>query len=148
VEKVKILLKETKNGCSLFANQIIEVDEKILEFEKNFISYSTNKTLRISENVHQISRDPEALENFINHSCKPNTYIDFQNLFLISSKKIEYGEEITYDYFTSDWDNEDVFDCQCGTSNCRQKINGFKHLSDEERLKIKNKLSPFLLNKF
>lgn len=143
----KIFLLQTEKGKGLFAGEEILAGEKILEFEKNFVDYPTNKTLRIGENTHQLSTDPEAFENFINHSCEPTAQIDFKNLFLIASRTIDKGEEITYDYFTSDWEDEDVFDCRCGSSNCRLLVNGFKNLTQEERLKIKDKLSPFLLSK-
>lgn len=139
---------KTKKGLGLRLINKISAGALILVFEKNFVSYPTNKTLRISENCHQLCQDERQAENFINHSCEPNAYIDFDRLELRALKTIEPGEEITYDYLTSDWDSEDVFICDCKTLNCRGLIRGFRYLDKAGRQKIKHLLSPFLQSKF
>ena len=101
----------------------------------------------MDEDLHQISTDPEAVENFINHSCEANAYIDFESLTLRAVRDIRRGEEITYNYFTTDWDKEDVFDCLCGTSTCFKKISGFRSLDYTDQLKLKEYLSGYLLKK-
>lgn len=101
----------------------------------------------MEEDLHQISTDPEAVENFINHSCEANAYIDFESLTLRAVRDIRRGEEITYNYFTTDWDKEDVFDCLCGTSGCFKKISGFRSLDYTDQLKLKEYLSGYLLKK-
>lgn len=142
-----IQLIQTPKGKGLRATKKIFKSEYILSFEKNFVNYSNNKTLRIDENLHQISTDPEAIENFVNHSCEANAYIDFESLTLRAFRDIEAGEEITYNYFTTDWDKEDVFDCLCGTSVCFRKISGFKSLDFDNQLRLKELLSGYLLKK-
>ena len=123
-------------------------NEIIFYFEKNFVPEPNNFTLRINENKHQLSENPSAKENFLNHSCYPSAYIDFDLLALRAIREVRKGEEVTYNYFTTDWDGEDIFECKCGSSGCIKQISGFKYLPYEEKIKIKKFLSPFLLKKF
>jgi len=134
-------------GRSLVAVRPIQINETILSFQRNFVDISTNKTLRIDAYTHQLSSDTEAPENFVNHSCAANAYIDFSDISLKALRGILAGEEVTYNYFTSDWDDEDVFECACGASECKKHIAGFKSLKLEDRLALKNRISPFLRSK-
>ena len=49
---------------------------------------------------------------FINHSCKPNCYIDIKNgtIWIRAAKRIRKGNEITYHYHT---DGEALIKCRC-----------------------------------
>ena len=143
----KIKIRLTEKGKSIFAICQIERHEIIVRFERNFTNQPSNKTLRIAENTHQLSRESHSMENFINHSCEPNGYINFKDMTLRALRRINEGEEITYNYLTADWDDEDVFDCKCGSARCLKKVHGFKNLSFVEKQKLKRFLSPFLKKK-
>ena len=49
---------------------------------------------------------------FINHSCKPNCYIDIKQgvIWIRAARPIRRGEELTYDYNT---DGEGLIHCRC-----------------------------------
>ncbi len=49
---------------------------------------------------------------FINHSCRPNCYIDIRNgiIWIRAARTIRRGEELTYDYHT---DGEGLIKCRC-----------------------------------
>ncbi len=143
----KVEIKETNKGKGIFANKKIGKYERILEFEKNFVTKPSNFTLRIAENIHQISKDPCAKENFVNHSCEPNAYINFKDLSLKALRNIKPDEEIAYNYLTVDWDDEDIFECKCRAKNCYKNLHGFKNLSFKEKIKLRQFLSPFLSKK-
>jgi hypothetical protein len=143
----KVLIKKVGYGFGVLANEFILKGDVILNFERNFINFSTNKTLRINDCSYQVSTNPKLPENFINHSCEPNACIDFEELSLVALKDIPINQEITYNYFTSDWDKEDVFECYCSSIICKKKISGFKYLSIQQKNEIKEFLSPFLKSK-
>ena len=52
------------------------------------------------------------LARFINHSCRPNCYIDIKNsvIWIRAARTIRTGEELTYDYNT---DGEGLIKCRC-----------------------------------
>jgi len=143
----KILVKETETGMGLFTTRSIRSGEKILEFEQTFVKIPTNISMQVGEHKHQLSTDPTIPENFVNHSCEPTAYVDFATLTLYALKTLTPGEEITFNYCTSDWGSTDAFECRCHSPRCKKDITGFKHLSLEERLEIKDFLSPYLQSK-
>ncbi len=143
----KFKVKKTKSGKSLFAVEKIDRDELILKFEENFKSNSTKDSLQIEESKHQYSKDEEAAENFIDHSCVPNGYIDFSDLSFKAKTRIEPGEKLTFNYLTTEWDLKNKFKCKCSSSNCYGKIEGFNHLPKAEKKELKPYLSPFLKRK-
>lgn len=148
----KIILTNNSKGKGVIAAKNISEGELILEFEKNFVKdntdHNTEYRLRLDENLFQISVDPENIENFINHSCDPNSFVNYELLELRALRNIKKDEEICFNYFTCDWENEDTFECRCDSSKCRKIISGFKHLPLEEKLKIKNHISPYIAKKF
>ncbi len=56
----------------------------------------------------------------LNHSCDPNLWWDGDET-LVAKRDIQPGEEITYDYSSSDVDPETFpgFECNCKAANCR-----------------------------
>jgi hypothetical protein len=90
-------------------------------------------------------------DDFLNHSCNPNCYIDFNGIRLTALRPIKAGEELTYNYNTTEYDlvNSEApsfFKCSCDSKDCYEIIKGFKYLKQKE--KIKPFLSPFLKKKF
>ena len=60
---------------------------------------------------------------FVNHSCNPNMYsiVSRGHIYLVSLRRIEAGEELTYDYNLEDIDQE--LPCTCGGNKCKKLIN-------------------------
>lgn len=85
----------------------------------------------------------------IYHSCEPNCYIDWRTMDLKALINIPVGTTITYHYGTSEDDYRiGSFQCNCGSQNCVKNFEGFKYLSQEQRDKMKDMLSPFLIKKY
>ncbi|MES2953184.1 MAG: SET domain-containing protein-lysine N-methyltransferase [Patescibacteria group bacterium] len=144
----RIEVRRKGAGYGLFALKQFQPKELLFTFEQSFVSKPTNKTLRVDLDLHQLSTNPDLPENFLNHSCDPTAYIGWSALELRAMRNISIDEEITYNYLTSDWDGEDIFDCLCAARACKGRIAGFKKLSEKEREMLKPYLSPFLLKNF
>jgi hypothetical protein len=75
------------------------------------------------------------IEDHINHSCDPDTYISIigNRAILYSLYVIKPGMEITVDYsatstdFRHDWEMA----CKCGSNKCRKIISGHHYLDYE-----------------
>ena len=52
------------------------------------------------------------LARFINHSCRPNCYVDIRDgvIWIRAARNIQEGEELSYDYHT---DGEGLIPCLC-----------------------------------
>ncbi len=64
--------------------------------------------------------DGHCMAMFINHSCDPNceTHEEKGRGWVKAIRKIEAGEEITYDYCLYDGDEGEAV-CNCGAKKCR-----------------------------
>ncbi|MCK5026408.1 MAG: SET domain-containing protein [Nanoarchaeota archaeon] len=143
----KIEVRDTKKGKSLFVIDEIVKNEVIFEFERRFLKNPTRTSMQIDDNVHQEATDSDALENFLNHSCKPNGYIEFQDLTYRALRPIKKGEELTFNYNTTEWDMGKGFQCQCEYNSCYGQITGFKYLTHKQQKELEPLLSPFLKKK-
>ena len=147
---LKFIITPNK-GRTLIANKNIKRGEVVLKL-KGFItklSEASNEAVQIDEDKF-IDSKYYYVEDYINHSCGPNTKIDFDYMAFIALMDIKKGKEITYHYLTTEWDlikQGCNFDCKCGSKECFGKIKGFKFVTKDQRNKLKPLLSPFLLNK-
>jgi len=83
-----------------------------------------------------------------NHSCDPTTW--WINPFtLVARKKINEGEEITYDYATSECDDYELalLDCECGTNLCRKKLSGNDFMLPELVERYGQHFQPYLIKR-
>ncbi|CAM9941807.1 unnamed protein product [Lampetra planeri] len=67
---------------------------------------------------------------YINHSCSPNCVAEVVNfdkerskIIIISSRRLQKGEELTYDYKFDFEDDQHKIPCHCGAPNCRKWMN-------------------------
>ncbi|MBI2624089.1 SET domain-containing protein [Candidatus Parcubacteria bacterium] len=68
------------------------------------------------------SANPSA-DWLMNHSCDP-TGVQTSDDNIIARRDVKPGEEITYDYATTEEDPEWRMWCRCGSQNCRGVITG------------------------
>jgi len=61
--------------------------------------------------------------DFMNHSCDPNTWF-IDDATMVARRDIKKGEEITYDYSTSETAENFVLHCHCGAPDCRRVVAG------------------------
>jgi SET domain-containing protein len=68
--------------------------------------------------------------DYMNHSCDPNTWF-IDDATMVARRDIKRGEEITYDYATSEIAGSFVLHCNCGTSECRRVVRGSDYRENE-----------------
>jgi len=142
--KESFYIDNTKVGLGLFANRQIKKGEKILTFVGPIVSgkeaerkdlklygKSMGNALQIGDDTYIYLEDPGRIAN---HSCNPNSGIK-HDIYLVSLRIINKGEEITYDYSCTMDDDLWTLKCKCGEENCREIIKDFKYLPE----KLQNK---------
>jgi uncharacterized protein len=91
-----------------------------LQREFFFHSYKVDDT-------HWVGGDEEDDPSlYMNHACDPNTWF-VSDTRMVAMRDIAAGEEITYDYATSQ-DEDTLFDCACPSPGCRKRVTGREHL--------------------
>ena len=111
--------------------------------------FSTHLEERRSRSI-QIDHDtfvlgPPAREpgDSINHSCEPNLGL-VSATRLVARRDIAVGEELTYDYATSDSVPYDEFACACATHACRGVVRGTDWTNESIRRANDGWFSPYL----
>lgn len=80
-----------------------------------------DQLLQIGFETFLANDDDLCVVDFINHSCEPNCgFLDTTTL--AAMHRIEAGESITFDYAMSDTNSFISFDCACGSTNCRGRL--------------------------
>jgi hypothetical protein len=54
---------------------------------------------------------------------------------LVALRDIEAGEEVTWDYSTTMFEDDWEIECLCGAYNCRGRIREFRYLPDDIKRK-------------
>ena len=101
------------------------------------------RSLQIEENLYIAGAPEPEPADFINHSCEPNCEMS-GNVILVAARDIMVGEEVTYDYATTDGSDYDEFECSCGSASCRGKVSGHDWMLPELQLRYRGTFSPYL----
>jgi|GEM_PF-1462816 len=119
-------------------------------FRSPILSSPTMHTVMLDEATHVA---PTEGAECISHACDAtNTRIiiheDRKGASFVVTEDVAAGEDLTFNYNTTEWDMNSPFTCQCAA--CKQKgfptvVRGFKHLSLEERSRIADEASPLIL---
>lgn len=122
----------------LFALRSVPRGTILIIYDGPIIDHPTRYSIQITDSQH-IEGTPES-NAYLNHSCAPNTYVDWKGVFLRALRDLAAGEELTCNYLTTDWDLHEKFVCTCGAPNCFGEIKGFRYLSLEQQ----RELEPFV----
>jgi len=120
-------------GQGMFALRNISKGETILVWGGEYVSKEIadlakkehKLVMQWDENIFSIEDKGSDKAYYINHSCKPNVWMeDFHTL--VAKEDIIIGEELTADYAMWEADESYVskWDCLCSTSHCRGKVTG------------------------
>ncbi|MEY2446214.1 MAG: uncharacterized protein QOE00_2794 [Ilumatobacteraceae bacterium] len=101
------------------------------------------RSVQIDENLYMAGAPEPEPADFINHACEPNLGLT-GNVVLVAMRDIAVGEELTYDYATTDGSDYDEFECHCGSTLCRGKVSGHDWMLPELQLRYRGSFSPYL----
>lgn len=80
---------------------------------------------------------------FLNHSCAPTAMLSGRRL--LARVPLAIGDEVTFDYDTTEWTMAEPFDCGCGHVGCRGRVAGYRHLGAGVRAALAPLVAPHLL---
>lgn len=115
------------HGFGVFAAEAINKNKRIIDYAGELVhnSKTTPREVKYLKQgciwVFRVnrawSRDAAVdgnIARFINHACKPNCWVDIDNttktIWIRASRRIEPGEELTYDYATV---GDHTIQCRC-----------------------------------
>jgi SET domain len=142
----KLDVAMTNGRKGLFALVSIDRNEILIDLngENTFLS-PTKRSLQIGQRKHVFGR--EETVGYVNHSCEPNSFLDFSCLCVRALRNIQRGEEVKVNYAATEYEMHESFRCDCGSPACLRMIRGFKFLTRDQQLELKPYLAPHLLKK-
>lgn len=100
-------------------------------------------TVQVEEDLYLAVIEPDEPSSYFNHSCNPNVGFDGQ-IVLVAIRDIAAGEQVTFDYATSDGSPYDEFECHCGAPQCRGRVTGDDWRNPELWHRYAGRFSPYL----
>jgi uncharacterized protein len=130
---IQLVENEVIHGKGLVAVGPIRKGEIVSRLEpdqptyliKDVITWSQEDQDKLLHYGYQCREDliveEQGVEKYMNHSCDPNTYwLDDDTM--IASRDIQPGDEITFDYATTEITIPYEMDCRCGAAICRKRV--------------------------
>ena len=127
---IELLGKDVIEGRGLVATGFILTGEVVSRLEpeqplyriSDVVTWSQGEQDALLHYAYQCSAthivSEQGDERFMNHSCDPNTWwADDETM--IARRDIHPGEEVTYDYATTEIAIPYEMVCHCGSANCR-----------------------------
>lgn len=133
---IRIVTKPTGRG--LVSARAFAPGETILEATGVIRGRPTRTSLQIDRDRHLDVPEGAASATypwqFLEHACRPNAAFRGQRLEALVA--IAPGDELTFDYETTEWELGSPFACACASMGCTGRtIRGFRHLTHEERMR-------------
>ncbi len=147
-------VRDTLHGVGLFATRPIARGAHILLIEGKLQKHPTRYSIQLDVDVHVecdanfgAHEQSDAMRTrhpwrFLNHSCEPNSRVDGRALRAM--RTIAEGEQITFDYTTTEASMAEPFQCGCASANCLGHVRGFIHLTREQQRARVGRLAPHL----
>ena len=135
----KLQVGSRVGGHFVFATEGVEVGQVVCHLRGDIAGEPSRFSIQVGMHTHLVPDIdvPDSNGHYVcpwiytNHSCAPNTRV--QGRELVAIKPISTGDEVTFDYETTEWDMAEPFQCLCGSPDCRKEIRGYKHLTDSTR---------------
>jgi SET domain len=134
----------------LIATRDILAGESIFSLVGRETRVATRYSIQVGPEMHLDSDDlatdearvRERFWMYLNHSCEPSAWV--RGLSVIALHDIAAGEGVTFDYNTTEWDMAEPFSCGCGTRACAGIVQGYKHVNQEARVRLREYLAEYL----
>jgi hypothetical protein len=139
-ETVAVRIRGANGSKGVFAKESIEPHAIILQLQGAITKRPTRFTIQLSPNCHleAPSLPDEDLQLnhawlYLNHSCDPNGYIDAADRTFRALRSIAAGEEVTFNYLSTEAKLAAPFTCSCGAANCFGQIRGYDFLPGDTK---------------
>ena len=138
-----IEIRDNGGYKGVFAREYINEDSVVFYLKGTVSTHPTRYTIQLKHRKHlnfpairQTSDDLAYCWQYLNHSCEPNGYMNTAEFTFRALRDISPGEEITFNYLTTESEMAVPFTCICGSANCFGFIRGRNFLSPSQSAQL------------
>lgn len=107
----KLELRRVDDQLGVYAIAPIDAGERLIALARVFVDRADRFTIQIDELLHQAGTFE--MDDYLNHSCHPNCFLDFEQLAFVALRPIAVGEQLSFNYLSSEWSMATPFRCWC-----------------------------------
>ena len=134
-----VRIAECNYGQGVICTEPIPTGTKVFDLEGSELRTPIIHSIQIAPDLHLDPHD--AIWRFVNHHCAPNLRVALRDRAMIALRDINVGEELFFNYLSTEWDMRAPFVCNCSAPYCPGMIAGLRYLSSEQRWPIRTLLS-------
>lgn len=141
----KIEVREAEGYRGVFALEDIAANSVIINLGGVISERPTKYSIQLDEDNHlgpptgaRTGTESVPPWTFLNHSCEPNGYVNCADRTFRALRDIRAGEELTFNYLTTEREMASPFECRCGSVKCFGLIRGYKYLAAEQRESLRH----------
>jgi len=134
-----IEMKHYKGYKGLFARKDIIAGSVIFHLKGRVSRRANQYSVQLSRDKHldfppvrKPNDDLDYAWQYLNHSCEPNGIVNAAEYCFCALRNIGKGEEITFNYLTTEYELATPFRCGCRSAKCFGFIRGNKFLSVDQ----------------
>lgn len=144
-------------GRGVFTHEPVRAEEVLMRWGGLLIPYEAydphlyrpSSTTLYDEAHYLVTpvHEPKLLDEWLNHSCDPNTWMG-DEVTMLARRDLSAGEEVTTDFAL--WNHSDwlfLEQCRCGSPLCRGRITGLDWRRPELQARYRGHFLP-CLNRF
>ena len=135
-EECPIEVRDNNGFKGVFAKEAIPENSVVFYLNGAISTTPTKYTIQLGHRRHltfptirKTDDEPDYCWQYLNHSCEPNGYMDTVERTFRALRDIASGEEITFNYLTTESEMAEPFNCRCGSASCFEFIQGRNFLS-------------------
>jgi len=146
----QITVKCVDGEYQVIALADLEPGTTILEVEGPVVARPSRYSIQVGPQAHVHPPVSECFEvdldhhqwRFMNHHCAPNATL--RGRTLVAARPIRRGDEVTFDYHTTEYELASPFACTCDATDCLGVIRGYRYLSPAQRRRIEQHVANHL----
>jgi len=142
-EQSPIEVRDNNGFKGVFATENIAQDSVVFYLNGTITTQPTRYTIQLGPRRHltfpEIRKANDDLDycwQYLNHSCEPNGYMNTGEFTFRALRDIAQGEEITFNYLTTESAMAVPFTCICGSESCFGFIQGRNFLNPMESVRL------------
>jgi SET domain-containing protein len=144
----EVEVRATNGFHGVFAIRDIHRGERFIPVEGEIRASPTRYSIQIGRDRHVDASHDDPPWKFMNHGCDPNVALSDDGRCFVALRDIRPGEEIRFNYLTTEWEMAEAFQCHCGAANCYGLIAGFKNLDYPSQMALLGRTTEHIREMF